>query len=316
MDDHPPPTGRQRWTRTGALVLLVGLALAGCSGSDSDRESTSDGSDAAPAAAPAQEDAETQAAAPEQDTARTQLGIRNRALVYTGELQITAKDPTATSSQAIQVTLAAGGWVAGDTREGGPDHPEATLTLRVPSNRFTSTVDALARLGTEESRRLGTEDLQTTTIDVDARIASQRASVNRVRALLARATSISELTAIERELTTREAELASTEASRRTTNDRVAYSTITVRVGAPSPPPKPEPKTERGLWVGLRNGWSALVATVTVGLTVLGWLAPFVAGIALIGGPIWWAVLRSRRHRPQAPAAPNPAETAPAEPGA
>jgi len=289
-------------------ALLAGLLLAGCSGSADDSGDSSAGSGTAPAAAaPAAPQEEPQGAAdPRSGQTGTTLGTPNRPLVYTGSLAVTAKDVPDAAARAISATLAAGGHVAADERHvtGPDDDVTATLTLKVPSARFTAMVDTLAALGDETSRRLGTEDLQASTIDVDSRIAAQRASVNRVRALLARANSITELAAIERELTARESELAASEAAKRTMNDRVSYSTITLSLTEPSAPPKAEPEKERGLLVGLRNGWSAFVTTVVVLLTILGWLAPFLIGLAIVGLPIWWALrrFRPRRTHPVSPA--------------
>jgi hypothetical protein len=262
-----------------------------------------------------------EAGAPAQPGTVTTLGRAGRALVYTGTLSLTAKDVPATASKAIQTALAAGGYVSADSRRGVADQLTVSLTLRVPSARFTSTIDALAALGKERSRQLGTEDLEEASIDLNARITAQRASVNRVRALLGRANSITELATIERELTTRETELATSEASRRTITDRVAYSTITLELVEPNRPPKAAPKKRTGPAAGLENGWNALVVTVVVLLTVLGWLAPFAVAAALVGVPIWWAIRRFRPRRsprhtePAAPADPA-ATAAPAAPAA
>ncbi|TQS44611.1 DUF4349 domain-containing protein [Cryptosporangium phraense] len=300
-----------------AALIVALLVLAGCSDNSSNdsgsaadstaarSETLSGGAPAAPAVTPGSPGKQPAG----QPDAPTTLGDPKRALVYTGALSVTAQDVSDAASRAVRATLAAGGYVAGDERHLSDERLYATLTLRVPSARFGPTVDAVAALGKETARRLGTDDLQTATIDLDSRIAAQRASVTRVRALLARANSISQLAQIERELTTRESELAASEASRRTINDQVSYSTITLTLSEPSAPAVAK-KKERGLWVGLRNGWDAFVVTVAVLLMVLGWLAPFLAAVALIGVPVWLLVRRVRRPAP--PAAPS--EPAPKEP--
>lgn len=308
MDERAAQPPRHR-NRLIALLLigLVALAagLAGCGGSSNDsadsaaagyREGAADSG--AKAAAPA---------APAGPNGVTTLGNRSRALVYTGELALTARDVPETASKAIQATLAAGGFVATDVRTSGK-RPTVTLTLRIPSGRFTTMVDALARLGSESSRRLGTEDKQAATIDLDAQIASQRASVNRMRAFLTRANSLSELAQYESELATRQTALATSESSRRQLADQVSYSTLTVKLEKPAVVIQRESAPKKAAWgplVGLRNGWTALVATLTVVLTVVGWLAPFAAIGALIGVPAW--LLWRRRPRPARPADPESA---------
>jgi hypothetical protein len=136
-------------------------------------------------------------------------------------------------------------------------------------------------------------------IDLDTRLATQRASVERVRALLARARTIGEVVSIEGELTRREAELASLEQRKERLADQVALSTITVNLRGPEAPGE-EPRDERGFLAGLKAGWDGFLTSVQVVLTVAGWLLPWVIAVGL---PVWLAVwLLRRRPRPVAPA--------------
>ena len=84
--------------------------------------------------------------------------------------------------RAIAAARDAGGSVSADQRTLDNDRSVATLTLRVPSTAFTSTVEKVAKLGTEVSRSVQSQDVTESLVDVDARIATQRASVDRVRA--------------------------------------------------------------------------------------------------------------------------------------
>jgi hypothetical protein len=271
------------------LLLVALLALAGCtnsSGNDSSSSSAEgvsnaqEGRPAAPAATPG---------------TATSLGVPGRAVVYTGEMSLTTRDVSGVAGRVIAAVTASGGYVANDERSAG-DRPTARLTLKVPSPKFTRTVDAVARLGTEASRKLGTDDRQVATIDLDSQIASQRASVNRIRALLNRASSLDDLSRIESELTTRESALATSEANRRTLADEVSYSTLAVNLAMPTGVVKPKPRTqpERGLLVGLRHGWHAFVVTLRAVLTVVGALLPFAVLAALVGAPVWWYLRRRR----------------------
>jgi hypothetical protein len=63
---------------------------------------------------------------------------------------------------------------------------------------------------------------------------------------------------------------------------------------------------DTGIMVGLRNGWSAFVASLRVALTVLGWLLPW---LVFVGGPVYlvvWLYRRWRRTHPR-PLRPAPA---------
>src|SRR5262249_45568847 len=145
----------------------------------------------------------------------------------------------------------------------------------------------------------------------DARLATQKASVERVRALLARAQTIGEIVSIESELTKREAELASLQQRKDKLAGQVALSTITLSLRGPA---APEPAREdTGFVAGLRNGWSAFLGSITIVMTVAGWLLPW---LLAIGVPIWLLVWLLRRRRRPAPAsAPAVATGTAPEPG-
>lgn len=57
----------------------------------------------------------------------------------------------------------------------------------MPPTAFDATVADLVALGDERHRRLSTQDVGEQIVDIEARLATQRDSVERVRALLAEA---------------------------------------------------------------------------------------------------------------------------------
>jgi hypothetical protein len=223
---------------------------------------------------------------------------QQRSVIYTGTMSVRVQDVNSAANQAIDIATAAGGHVGADRRQLNDKLSEAHLTLRVPADRFDATLAAIAKLGTEEVRAVQTQDVTEVVIDLDARLASQQTSVDRVRALLARANTIGEVVSVESELARREADLASLQARKRGLSDQVALSTITVSLlGPAAPSPKPE-EPETGFLAGLKNGWKAFLASIEIVLTVLGALIPWIVAIGL---PVWgliWLVRRRNRNRP------------------
>jgi hypothetical protein len=155
-------------------------------------------------------------------------------------------------------------------------------------------------------RGIQTQDVTEDLVDLDARLATQEASVERVRALLARAQTIGEIVSIESELTQRMAELDSLKQRRERLGGLVALSTITLNLRGPDSPGLAEP--ESGFLAGLKSGWAGFLASVEIVLTIVGWLLPFAL---VIGPPVWLLVwlLRRRRTRPATPAAQTPPTT-------
>jgi Domain of unknown function (DUF4349) len=283
-------------------ALVAGVALAGCSGGASGQSSSSAGGPAvAPEAAPGGGTANDKAGAPAAGADRVaqapDLRVDQRSIVYTGSITIRVDDVNAAAAKAEAIADGAGGFVSGDKRNVSGGASDATLELRVPAEKFQSVVDQLARtLGTEEQRGISTEDVTEQTVDLDARIAVQQARVDSGRRLLARAKTLNDLVMLEKEVATRESDLASLQAKKRHLADLTALSTITVVLLAPKAAAKPR-ENPAGFLSGLSGGWKALVASLTVLMTVLGALLPWLLVVG-IPAAVAFYVIRRRVRRP------------------
>jgi hypothetical protein len=134
--------------------------------------------------------------------------------------------------------------------------------------------------------------------------------VARVRDLLDRASSLQDVVLLEAELSRRESDLESIQARQRALVDKAALATITVTLHSPGAVAD-EPE-DAGFLAGLDGGWTALKASTTVVLTVLGYLLPVAVVVAIIGFP---AYLLRRRRPASSYAVTGPAkDQAPAEP--
>jgi hypothetical protein len=328
-----PSISRRRRGGTRARVLvgacvLVGLALtaglAGCGRSGSANSSGGAGSAPQPAnqeannPALAQRQGAADAAAP-QDKAGgaaqgqagaggvkpAQLPAIQRSIIYNGTITVRVDNVNSAADQLVGLATGAGGFVGGDQRTIDAGRSTATLTLRIPADKFGKALDDISHLGKEQSRQVSTQDVTANVVDLAARIQAQQASVDRVRALLAKAQTVGEVTSVESELSRREADLESLKGQQRSLEDLTALSTIAVTLLGPDAV-KPAPKAaEGGFLAGLKSGWHAFTASIRVILTVLGAVLPF---LLVLGVPVllvfWW--LR-RRARAAAAARPGPA---------
>ncbi|GAA5197752.1 hypothetical protein GCM10023322_69640 [Rugosimonospora acidiphila] len=229
-----------------------------------------------------------------------------RSIIYTGSITVRVDSVDAAAAQLTTMAAAAGGFVGGDTRNLDAGHSTATLVLRIPAAKFGGVLDDIGdRLdGHEVSRKVTSDDVTETVIDLDARIQSQQASVDRVRALLAKAQSLSDITSIESQLTQRESDLESLEARKRDLADLTTLSTVTVSLlGPEAAVAKPEPKPEGGFWAGLTGGWHAFAGALRVLLLILGAVLPFAVVLGIPALVVLW-LRRRRRVPPAAPDAP------------
>jgi len=329
--------GRRRAVRTGAGVLVLAaagaLVLAGCSGQGGEATSgAGSGLAPAPAATSApkagsgqdysggtgagtatgsiaqpQDASGSGSRLPEQMPAVTALW--DRSIVRTASLTVRAKDVLATSDKASALAEGLGGFVAGEKTQASPDEPgksEAVLILRVPANRLPALLSQLHGLGTLLSEDQSAEDVTGQVIDVAARISAQKASVARIRALLAKATTLGQVVQIEGEMTSRQAALESLEGQAAALADQTTLATATVTIVGPKavpPAAKHAPPAPTGFGAGL--SWHAFSVAGTWLLTALGVLLPFlvlVAPFAVAG----YVVARRRSKGVPAPSATEP----------
>ncbi|MCX5118822.1 DUF4349 domain-containing protein [Micromonospora sp. NBC_00362] len=289
--------GRRRGALLAATTLAAALALTGCGAGDSGARDSAGTAAEAPAANGGEAGRDAAAGAPQGAGAGApDLRVDQRAIIYTGRMRVQVDDVDSAAREATAVATQAGGFVGGDQRRSADADAVAELELRVPAAKFTGVVEEIAKLGRQQSRQIDTQDVTEETVDLEARITSQRARVESARRLLSRATSITDLVSLENELGRREADLASLEAKKRRLADLTALSTITVSLAGPAAKDT-EDEAETGFLVGLRGGWKAFLVSMTVLLTVLGALLPWLValGVPLVALLV---VLRRRRRSP------------------
>jgi hypothetical protein len=131
-------------------------------------------------------------------------------------------------------------------------------------------------------------------VDVEARIASQRRSIDRIRVLLDQASDIDDVVRIESELAQREAELDSLLQRQEELSGLTALATVTVNFVSTG-----EDEADLGFLTGLRGGWDAFVEGAKVASAIIGAILPFAIAALVVGLPSW---LLWRRHRPAPPA--------------
>ncbi|GAB3137901.1 DUF4349 domain-containing protein [Amycolatopsis stemonae] len=285
---------RTRW-RAALAITAAALALAGCSAAQNGASSTADS-----AGVPAAPQQGTGGKA-ESKVTPPQAGATDRKLSRSARLELTATKVVDVVAQARGIAVGAGGY----TGQESTGDESATLSLAVPSDKLDPVLDQLSHLGSSMVKReLNTQDVTEQVVDVEARLTTQRKSVERIRALLSQATSVSDITSIESELTSRESALESLEQQRNSLAGSVAMATVAMTIRSVAAPPPP-PEDHSGFLGGLAGGWSAFLTFGGGLLTVLGAIAPFL----LVVGPLGWVAWRLNRRRRLAKPEPEPVPT-------
>ncbi|WP_246486604.1 DUF4349 domain-containing protein [Kribbella qitaiheensis] len=289
---------RTRITAAAAgVILAAAVLLSACSAGDAGNSSGDTQGAAVPAPEKAQGDAsQADGKAPQSGGGAADQPAVTRAIIKTGSLTVEADDVDAQRQKAGTIVTGLNGQVA--TEDSGSDADgritRANLVLKVPTASFEKAIQQLSGLGRRTAIHQESTDATEAVVDVASRISTQRAGLERMRALLTKATTIGEIVAVESELTRRESDLEALLAKQKALAGQTELATLSLILAEPGKAPVVE-KDDTGFLAGLKGGWHAFVATLTVLLTALGALLPFLIALALIGVPLWRYRHRFRR---------------------
>jgi hypothetical protein len=285
-----------------ALAAIALLALAGCTSGSTDQAITGGvdsavtggGGAVAPEAIPAE------AGAPQARDASGAIQT-NQQVIKTAYVSMRVDDVASAVFSVHGLVAKHQGLIASEETQATDDAASSLITAQVPAADLDAFVAEVSKIGTVESVSSSAQDVTTTVVDLDARIKALQTSVDRMEQLLAQATRIEDMLAIETQLAQRQAELDSLKAQRTVLGQQVAMSTVTISL---TPPPSVATVDAPGFLGGLQSGWSAFVSMIMVAVTALGFLLPFGIVLLLILVPIvLFAIRQNRRHR-RATAAP------------
>jgi len=170
---------------------------------------------------------------------------------------------------------------------------------------FVGAVDALATLGDETGRNLQADDVSAQVVDLESRLRTAQASLDRTRGLLDRAAGMNDIVTLEREVAARETTVEQIAGQLRVIRAQVAAGTLTLTLAEKvKEEAAPAPEPDRGLpgvLDGLHAGIDALVATARVIALVLAtalpWIVPALASWWLGRRIVRLATVRAARRR-------------------
>ena len=166
-----------------------------------------------------------------------------------------------------------------------------SVTLAIPTAQMASLLNSLPSDFTASSIDFSSVDDTSDIVDLNARLTSAQAHLTALQGLLAKATSLDDITTLEQQIEDVETSIDTDQGQLTTLDQAVTYASATVRL------------TERGAVTvtaatgpsvsgGVSKGWNNLLAIAAVGIEVLVTAIP-----ALILLLIAWTVWRLRRRR-------------------
>ena len=294
-----PPGLWQRRVVGAALVGLLSLgALSACSGGDDSADSSGGGMPASGEMARQDNagkayDGDTAATSGSTDQARASVGQK---LVRRANLQLKVDSLTASAQRIRAIATQQSGAVLSEELYAGESGRDTTgsITISVPAASLDATISLIEKVGEVQVRNSSSEDVTGTFVDTEARVKSMTTSVARIRELLAKATSVGDLIALENELSQRQAELDALTAQLANLKDSVSMSPISISLSTDDF----EPVAAGGFLSGLKSGWKAFTASMAVLVTVVGAVLPFAVALGVVVAPVIWWMRRRRSGRP------------------
>ena len=219
----------------GAVGMVLAATLAACSGSAASSPASNaggigalDGS-AGATAAPAPADA---AAAPEGGTKGVEAVAQvpsDMLIIKTGSLDLRVADLNAALAQASARITGLGGYASASQRQGDAENATASVTYRIPAERWDDALVALRALADkvlDESSQ--TADVTGQVLDLGARISNLQASEQALRAIMARATEIKDVLAVQTQLTDVRGQIEQLATEKKHLEEQAAFSTLAV----------------------------------------------------------------------------------------
>jgi Domain of unknown function (DUF4349) len=234
---------RQAPARLLLGLLALGLAVAACSSSAkilSDVGAPIGGSDYAAGAAGAPEALPSAAAsgAIDQSSSGSRTGAGTSAvfkddakIVRTGSMELQVADLTKALAAARTAVAALGGYMSASTETNG-DKPTATVTYRIPVDRWEAGLTALRAVGTKVlGEKTDAVEVTGQLVDLAARIRNLQASETALQAIMTKATKIPDILEVQKQLSDIRGQIEELQAQQALLQDQTAYGTMTVTMG-------------------------------------------------------------------------------------
>jgi len=167
-------------------------------------------------------------------------------------------------------------------------------TLAIPTASMASLLNSLPSDFTASSINFSSVDDTNSIVDLNARLTSAQAHLTALQALLAKATSLNDITTLEQQIEDVETSIDTDQGQLNSLTQAVTYATVTVQLKERGAVTVAVKKVATGPSVssGVSKGWNNMLLIVTVALEVLVTAIPALVLLA-ISGAVW----RLRRRR-------------------
>ncbi len=155
-------------------------------------------------------------------------------IVYTGQASVQVADLDAALASAGAAVRGLGGYVAASQRDGTDEQATATITYRVPANRWDDAVAAVEKAAAKVlSIKTSSDEVTSQVVDLGARIDNLRATEQALQGIMAKATKIPDILSIQEQLTSVQGQIEQLTAQKQTLEKQAAMGTLSVTYSLP-----------------------------------------------------------------------------------
>jgi hypothetical protein len=314
---------RRHWLRVGgtsmAFASVVGLLIAAAvltGGSSSTSNSVSSGPAIAPGAGAASSAAGSSAgqsadslrgpvsgseAAPLPQAASTGSAAPGAAaprIVETGtaDLQVRPGQVPAALDKLRALATGFGGVVAASDSSSGPS-PTGSVTLRVPTSRFTDLQSRLSTIGTVTSSSSSAKDVTGAYVDLQARLRALAATRDTYLTLLSKAATIGDTLSVQQRVDAIQQQIEQLEGQRQVLADQSDLATLEVNVSEKGAPVTvPPTHHDSGFSGAIHRAWHRFTGGLEAVVAASGTVALILIALALVtgGGRVVYRTVRRR----------------------
>jgi Domain of unknown function (DUF4349) len=226
-------------------------------------------------------------------------------IVKTGQITLEVADLDKALDSAQKQVAGLGGTVSQSSRSGTGPGASATVTYQVPVARWNEAVTDLEKVGAKIlSEQTSTDDVTRQVVDLDARLSNLKSTEAALQTIMARASAIPDVIAVEQNLSDTQGQIEELTAQRQNLANQAAMSTLAVTYQLPSETVVVQATNGWDLGAQIDQAGAALVrigqglATIAVWAVVVG--LPLVAGLLVMLALLWIARRARRGGRRQA----------------
>lgn len=150
-----------------------------------------------------------------------------RDIIFTAQITVAVADVAAAGTEAANAVQALGGFLFGQQTVGGGE-AHSTLIFKIAPENFQAALAALGEIGEVRTQNITAEDVTERVVDLQSRITTAEASVERLKEFLSAAGDIKTIAELEGQLLDRETTLEVLRGQIRTLQDAVSLATITL----------------------------------------------------------------------------------------